>query len=437
MAASTPFDPSADSGTAAAPAPMVGGSREGADPAMLEPKRVTGWIWTIVCVVLAGAGWSYWPVLSPHLARLGLGPAAASKPMPPRITPVRTAVVEQRDMPLYLNALGTVTALKTVTIRSRVEGELTDTAFSEGKMVEEGDLLATIDPRPYLVQKQQAEGQYARDAATLRAAKLTLARLQQLLEMKIATAQQVDDQLAVVQQYEGALQADAAQIAQAELQLTYCRILAPLCGKIGLRQVDEGNMVRPTDPQGLAVITQLQPIALIFTIPQDEITRVQQWMQSEGTLTVEAYDRELRHCLAEGKLLAIDNQVDPTNGTVRLKAEFENADGRLFPNQFVNVRLQVVQLKAALVVPSAAVQRGPNGSFVYVVRPDETAEMRPVKISATQGSESAVSEGLAAGELVVTSGLDRLQPDAKVSTKSSAAESGLPGGVDNASAKRR
>jgi multidrug efflux system membrane fusion protein len=199
-----------------------------------------------------------------------------------------------------------------------------------------------------------------------------------------------------------------------------------------LRLVDEGNIVRPTDPRGLAVITQLQPIAIVFTVPQDEIARVQRRMQAVETIGVEAYDRELRNRLASGKLVAIDNQVDPTNGTVKLKAEFENGDGLLFPNQFVNVRLQVEELTGALVVPSAAVQRGPNGPFVYVVTPEETVELRPVAVSATEGNETAISTGVSVGETVVTSGLDRLQPGAKVSTPNSTAGDGR-----DASAQRR
>ncbi|HUQ70328.1 MAG TPA: MdtA/MuxA family multidrug efflux RND transporter periplasmic adaptor subunit [Planctomycetaceae bacterium] len=375
-----------------------------------------------VLALLAGVGWYYRETLDPYLWAIGLGKPTTVAPPTPRPTPVSTATVEQRDIPLYLNGLGTVTALKTVTIRSRVEGEITQIAFTEGEMVQEGDLLAEIDPRPYQVQKDQAEGQLARDEATLTAARRTLVRLKQLFEMKIATAQQVDEQTGLVQQYEGALKADHAQVAQAELQLTYSQILAPISGRIGLRLVDEGNMVRPNDVQGLAVITQLQPIAIVFTLPQDDISRVQQRMHAEGTLTVEAYDRELRNRLATGKLAAIDNQVDPTNGTVRLKAEFENQDGMLFPNQFVNVRLLVETQSGALVVPGAAVQRGPNGTFVYVVASDDTVELRNVAVSASEGGQTAIVKGLSAGEIVVTAGLDRLRPGAPVSTKSAEAE---------------
>jgi multidrug efflux system membrane fusion protein len=416
-----PLESSADVDLAESTAPQI--VHEERD---VVPRR-GGWLWLVGWGLLAAVGWYFWPAVSPWLTVIGLGPTASPKSSLPRITPVGTSVVQQRDFPLYLNGLGTVTALKTVTVRSRVEGEVTRIHFAEGEMVSEGDLLAEIDPRPFQVLKEQAEGQLARDEATLRAARLNLSRLQQLRDAKIATAQQVDDQQALVEQYEGVIKADLAQIAQAELQLTYCKILAPIRGRIGLRLVDEGNIIRPTDPEGLAVITQLQPITVVFTIPQDEVARVQRRMLSEETLVVEAYDRDLKNLLATGRLTAIDNQVDPLNGTVKLKAEFENSDGLLFPNQFVNVRLRVEQLTGAVVAPSAAVQRGPNGPYVYVVTPEETVELREVAVSAVEGGETALASGVAAGETVVTSGLDRLQPGAKVTTGRSAAGDG-PGG---------
>ena len=436
MASSTPLksSPAATEKTHAAasadaPDTMPSGGRSATVASPPKSFSLIGWIFWLTIAMAAGLGWYYRDAISPHLTAIGLGGPAVPKDPPVRVTPVGTAKVERQDMPLYLNGLGTVTALKTVTIRSRVEGELQQIAFTEGQMVEEGALLAEIDPRQYQVQKEQAEGQLARDEAMLKTARLTLARLKQLFDQKIATAQQVDDQSGLVQQYEGVIQADEAQIAQAELQLTYCKILAPISGRIGLRLVDEGNMVRPTDPQGMAVITQLRPIALVFTLPQDDIARVQRRMQADEPLSVEAWDRELKNRLAVGKLAAIDNQVDPTNGTVRLKAEFENADGLLFPNQFVNVRLLVETQSGALVVPGAAVQRGPNGTFVYVVLDDDTVDLRNVTVSAGEGGKSAISAGLSEGEIVVTSGLDRLFPKAKVSTKTES--------KDDASPKRR
>lgn len=401
-------------------------------PLDAAPRRRGWWVWLFL-LALGGAGWYYWPELSPHVAPYIpalTGHAEAPKGKTgPRVTPVVAAPVTQRDLKLYLNALGTITALKTVTVRSRVEGELTNVAFTEGQMVRAGDLLAEIDTRPFEVQRDQAAGQLSRDEATLRTAKLTLTRYNQLLESKIASPQQIDEQLALVQQAEGAVKTDKAMIATAELQLSYCKIVAPISGRIGLRRVDKGNIVLPNDASGLAVITQLQPIGLVFTIPQDEIARVLRRHTAAQPLVVEAYDRDFRNLLATGKLLAIDNQVDPTNGTVRLKAEFDNADGLLFPNQFVNVRLLVETQAGATVAPSAAVQRGPNGTFVYVARADETVELRPVRIGPMEGADTAIEAGLNPGELVVTEGLDKLQPDAKITLRDPNAQREKGGGA--------
>lgn len=370
-------------------------------------------------VILAGtaAGWVYrdlwWPKVSPWLSFESKAPA--KPPRPP--VPVVTAVVQQKDMDVFINGLGTVTAFKTVTIRSRVEGELVKVAFTEGQLVKEGDLLAEIDRRPFDVQLQQAEGALSRDEATLQSAELTLKRYQELILSKSIAAQQVDEQRALVQQTNGAIQSDRAAIANAKLQLDYCHIAAPISGRIGLRLVDQGNIVRANDPIGLAVITQLQPISLVFTIPQDDISRVQKASNDGHELQVLAYDRNLKVKIATGKLLAIDNQVDSTTGTVRIKAIFDNEDGMLFPNQFVNARLLVDQKKNATVIPTAAIQRGPTNYFVYVVRPDETVDLRNVTPGLAEGAETAINEGLSPGEIVVTDGLDKLQKDAKVQTK--------------------
>lgn len=320
-------------------------------------------------------------------------------------------------MDLYLNGLGTVTAFKTVTLRSRVDGELVKVAFSEGQMVREGDLLAEIDPRPFEAQLAQAEGTLARDEATLKLAKITLSRGYDLLKLKSIAQQQLDEEAAQVQQMEGTVQTDEAMVDNAKLQLSYCRIVAPITGRIGLRLVDQGNIVHANDAQGMAIVTQLQPIALVFTIPQDEIPRVQRETQAGKTLTVLAYDRDFKTKLATGKLYAIDNQVDATTDTVKLKAIFENEDNLLFPNQFVNVRLLVETRKYAVVVPAAAVQRGPNSAFVYAVQPDETVALRNVTTGPTEGAETCIESGLEAGDLVVTDGIDKLQPGSKVTTR--------------------
>jgi multidrug efflux system membrane fusion protein len=301
-------------------------------------SKSSGWTSLFGWLVVGGlsvAGWYYQPQWLPQVKTwLGMDKPAATKPA--RVVPVSTAVVKKRDMPLYLNGLGTVTAFKSVTIRSRVEGELIKVAFTEGQMVHEGDLLAEIDPRPFEVQLNQAEGQLARDQATVKTAKTTLSRYEGLASSKSIAAQQVDDQVSIVQQTMAMIQTDEATVANAQLQLTYCRITAPISGRIGLRLVDQGNIVRANDPTGLAVITQLQPIALVFTIPQDDIARVQKRTNATDNLVVDAFDRDFKVKLASGKLLAIDNQVDATTGTVRIKAQFANDDGMLFPNQFVN-----------------------------------------------------------------------------------------------------
>ena len=362
----------------------------------------------------AGVAWYYhaawWPTVA---TTLGMAQKPTTKP-PPRPVPVLTAPVVQKDMQIFINGLGTVTAFKTVTVRSRVEGELVKVAFTEGQMIREGDLLAEIDRRPFDVQLQQAEGQLARDEATLASAEETLHRYQELLTSKAITAQQNDEQKALVKQTVGAIQSDRAQVANAKLQLDYCHIVAPIGGRIGLRLVDQGNIVRANDPSGLAVITQLQPIALVFTIPQDDISRVQKALVDNHELTVLAFDRNFKTKLATGKLLAIDNQVDATTGTVRLKAEFSNEDGLLFPNQFVNARLLVDVRKNAVVVPTAAVQRGPSSMFVYVVTDKETVDQKNVTVGISEGAETVIESGLNPGETVVTDGLDKLTKDAPV-----------------------
>lgn len=399
--------------SATAPLEIRPETRDDARPA--SKGAIAVWL---VCCVLAGATWYYWPLWRPFVEPLWLSLKAPAhiKP-PPRVVPVVTAAVQQRDMHLYLNGLGTATPFKTVTIRSRVEGKLVKIAFAEGQMVREGDLLAEIDPRAFEVQREQAEGQLARDEAVLKSANLTLTRYQGLLQSKTIAQQQVDDQVALVQIAEGALQADQALVANAKLQLSYCRIEAPINGRIGLRLVDEGNIVRANEPTGLAVITQLQPIAVVFTIPQDDIARVQLQSGDGVQLEVDAFDRDFKRKLANGKLAAIDNQVDPATGTVRLKAVFPNDDGLLFPNQFVNARLLVETQRDAVVVPSSAVQRGPASPFVYVLQPDETVELRSVVIGPSEGIETSITSGLQPGETVVTDGIDKLQPGSKVSLR--------------------
>ena len=344
-------------------------------------------------------------------------PAPAAKPQPPRVVPVNAFEARQDDVDLFLNGLGSVVAFNTVTVRSRVDGELMTVAFAEGQPVEAGDLLAEIDPRPYEVQLRQAEAQLARDEAALRAAEYDLDRFESLAELRQATAQQIDAQRALVRQAEAATQIDRALIDNVRLQLDYCRIEAPIGGRTGLRLVDPGNIVRSGDPAGIAVIAQLHPISVTFTIPQDEIVRVQRALAATGELSVEVFNRDFQTRLAAGTLSAIDNLVDPSTGTVKLKATFPNEDDTLFPNQFVNARLRVETLRDTTLVPLAALQRGPESSFVWVVQPDSTVALRDVQPGPVQGDVAAVTSGLEPGELVVTDGIDKLAPKAKVAVR--------------------
>ncbi len=330
--------------------------------------------------------------------------------------PVAAAPAKAGDLNRYVTAIGTVTAFNTVTVKSRVDGQLIKVAFKEGQLVHEGDLLAEIDPRPFQVQLAQAAGQLARDRASQINAKITLERDRALYADNVIARQDLDNQESSVGQYDGAIITDKANIDSAKLQLTYCRITAPLTGRIGLRLVDQGNIVHAADTQGLAVITQLQPIAVLFSIPEDDLPLVLTGMKS-GKLPVEAYDRDLKTKLATGSLLTLDNQIDQNTGTIRLKAVFSNEDDSLFPNQFVNAKLLVGTMRGVVLVPTAAVQRSSQGTFIYVVQPDQTVQMRNVTVSATQGELAAIASGLKPGELAVTDGVDKLRQGAKVNVQ--------------------
>ncbi len=327
---------------------------------------------------------------------------------------VRVAQARAKDVHVYLNALGSVTPLNTVTVRSRVDGQLLETHFQEGQMVDAGSLLARIDPRPFEVQLAQASGQLLKDQALLENARVDLRRYKELWEQNSIPKQQLDTQEALVRQYEGVVKTDQAQVDNAKLQLIYCRITSPTAGRVGLRLVDPGNMVRASDQGGLVVVTQMQPISVVFSIPEDNIQQVLAKLKGGTRPLVEAFDREQKQRLAEGHLLTIDNQIDPGTGTVKLRAVFPNKARELFPNQFVNTRLLIEVLHGALVVPSASVQRGPQGAYVFLVKEDQTAALRKVKVGETQLGESVVTEGLNAGETVVVDGGERLREGAKV-----------------------
>jgi len=333
-----------------------------------------------------------------------------------RVVSVVTVPARSGDMPVYLDGLGTVTAISTVTVRSRVDGQLVSLGYREGQLVRQGDLLAQIDPRPFQVALQQQEGQYAKDEAALKNARLDLKRYEALIAQDAVPRQQLDTQQATVNQLEATLKTDAAQVANARLNLTYSRITSPITGRVGLRLVHAGNMVHASDPGGLLVITQLQPIAVVFTLPADQLQPVMAGMARGNHLRVEAWDRDRKKMLDVGTLEAVDNQVDETTGTVRLKGVFSNEGYGLFSNQFVNARILVDTLHGSVIIPTAALQRSPQGTYIWVVKPDSSADMRTVEVAHTEGEDTAVQSGVAAGEPVVTDGVDNLQPGAKVTT---------------------
>ncbi len=335
----------------------------------------------------------------------------------PHAVSVAIAPVQKQDVPVYLVGLGSVTAFYTANIKSRVDGQIMRVNFTEGQVVREGELLILIDPRPYQVQLEQMQAQLFKDQASLRDAKLNLDRYTTLIPSGSIAQQQVDTQKSTVDQLDGQVRTDQAQIDNAKLQIVYCNITAPFTGRVGLRQVDPGNIVHAADTNPMLILTQLQPIAVIFTLPEDQLPTVAQHMKN-STLLVETYSRDNQIKLATGKLLTIDNQIDPTTGTAKLKAVFDNKDNQLWPNQFVNANLLLETRKNSTVLPTAAILRGPQGAFVYLVKPDKTVEARTVAISLTQGNTTVVTGGLNPGDTVVTDGQDKLQTGSKIEPRS-------------------
>lgn len=374
--------------------------------------RHYGFLLLAICILVA-AGTAYYLMKpsEPQQPRAGgrRGGMDPSRPMP-----VVTAPAKKEDVNVYLNGLGSVTPIATVTVRSRIDGQLMKVLFREGQVVRAGELLAEVDSRPYEVQLAQAEGQMLRDQALLKNARIDLERYRLLYQQDSIAKQQLDTQEALLRQYEGTVKIDQAAIDTAKLQLTYCRITAPIGGRLGLRQVDPGNIVRASDANGLVVITQLQPITAVFSIPEDNVRAVMQKLRSGDKLPVEAWDRAEKTRLASGTLVSVDNQIDSATGTVKLKAQFANGDFGLFPNQFVNTRMLLEVKRGAISIPSAAIQRGRQGTFVYVVKGDNAVTVRPVTLGPVQGESIAIEAGLQAGERVVVDGADKLREGAKV-----------------------
>jgi multidrug efflux system membrane fusion protein len=388
-------------------APSLDVVPETTHPSVARRRR---WPWLLALVLVA---WGVWALFARSGARAPAGGEPAVKTGAPAV-PVVVATARQGDLPVYLTGLGSVAAFNTVTVKSRVDGQLVTVVFHEGQFVREGDVLAEVDPRPFAVQLTQAEGQMARDRALLEDARFTLARYRELYAQHVVAKAELDDQAAKAGQYEGMIGLDQGLIDSAKLQLTYAHITAPISGRAGLRRVDVGNVIHATDPNGIVVITQLQPVSVLFTLPEDNLPPIMKKLTAGEPLSVEAYDRANQNQVATGSLLTVDNQIDQSTGTTRLKAVFPNEDSALFPNQFVNVRLLLDVKRGAVIVPVPAIQRGPQGTFVYVVKPDETVDVRPVSIGPTAGADVAVESGVSADEVVVTDGVDKLRAGSAV-----------------------
>lgn len=382
------------------------------------------WLWVFALVIVVAAVWFYRSSHNNSQSQSSSASAPGAKGSAKGgaggpggggfVVPVVVATAQRGDLPVYFNGLGTVTAFNTVTVRTRIDGQLIRVDFTEGQFVHQGNLLAEIDPRPYEVQLAQAEGVLAKDQASRKDAEVNFARFQLLFNAGVIPQQQLDTQRSLVGQFDGAILSDESQIANAKLQLTYCRITAPISGRVGLRLVDAGNMVHAADANGLVVITQLQPISVVFSLPEDQLPQVYSKLHAVHELPVEAFDRDNTAKIATGKLVTIDNQIDTTTGTYKLKSMFANEDNSLFPNQFVNVHLLVDTKKDLVIIPAAAIQRGPQGTYVYAVSPTSTVNIRTVTTAETTNNNIGITAGLNAGDVVVIDGQDKLQEGTKV-----------------------
>ena len=379
-------------------------------------SRLRWLFWVLLVLAIIGVGVWYYPKPENQ-------PKTAGRNQFGGPTPVGVATVQKGDMPVTLTGLGTVTPLATVTVKTQINGYLVTVAFQEGQMVKKGDFLAQIDPRPYQVALEQAEGQLAKDQALLKNAQLDLQRYNTLVAQNSIATQTRDTQVSLVSQDQAAVKTDQAQVDAQKLNLVYAHIVSPVTGRVGLRQVDAGNYVQTSDPNGIVVVTQLQPISVIFTLPEDNLPAVMKQVHAGAALPVTTYDRTGTTELGKGRLETVDNQIDTTTGTVKLRAIFDNEQEILFPNQFVNVQLLVNTMKGVDIVPTAAIQHGAPGAFVYVVKPDQTAAVQKVKLGPGDGQQIAVLDGLQPGEKVVVDGSDRLREGAKVTL----AAAGNPG----------
>jgi len=408
------------------------GQNGGAPPITRKPKK-RGLIWVVFLLIIAGvAGYAVWRAGHPITPVRGQGGGGGGRgggrgPIGP--VPVVLSKVTRSSIPVYLNGLGNVTAFYTVTVKSRVDGQIMKVDFNEGDRVKEGQVLVEIDPRPYQVQLELAQGTLARDQALLNNAKLDLERYKMLLATDAIPKQQLDTQTALVAQYEGTIKQDTANIDNAKLQLIYAQVTAPITGVVGLRLVDPGNIVHASDQNGMVVITQLQPISVLFTIPEDALPQVVQKLRAGAHLPTDAYNRDNSKKLASGRLVTLDNQIDSTTGTSKLKAVFDNKDNALFPQQFVNIRLLVDTLGNQLVVPNVAIQNGQQGTFVYVVDQDSTVHLKPVQVGITTETTSQILAGLTENDRVVVDGTDRLIEGAVVRVRK-AGELENPAGFD-------
>lgn len=412
------------------------------DPPPQPPRR--GWIGWVVVLALAGIGYWQWPRLKGFLPSTQAPAQATAKGGrgrrgegggPLQVVGVRAT---KGTIKVFITGLGAVTPIYTVTVNSRVTGELMKVLYKEGQMVHKGDLLLQIDPRPYEVQLEQAEGQLIHDQALLKDARLDLDRYQTLIKQDAIPQQTLDAQVALVTQYEGTIKTDQSQIDNAKLNLVYCNITSPITGRVGLRLVDPGNIVQGTGTTGLVVITQLDPISVIFTVGEDQLPPILERMRGGEELPVEAWDRELKNKLADGKLETIDNQIDPTTGTLKLRAVFANPDNKLFPSQFVNARLLVQQKQNVTLLPNNAVQRNSQGTYVWTVDDDRTVSVHPITVGTTEGDFSEITSGIEPGNTVVTVGVDRLEEGGKVNVQlaDEQPKSGKRGGAGKAAGRK-